>query len=142
MTQIMATWKLLDVNDDGAVSVNELVKALVPFGESEEKVAQMINVADENGNGTVPLTISLAASTSAPISLPFLIQPPCSTASHVLMSRSLHQPLSLPELECACASSGCECICIIHCLHNNTYANACRRFVLSHQLLSFVTQAC
>jgi len=53
MTQIMATWKLLDVNDDGAVSVNELVKALVPFGESEEKVAQMINVADENGNGTV-----------------------------------------------------------------------------------------
>ena len=53
MTQIMATWKLLDVNDDGAVNVSELIKALVPFGESEEKVAQMINVADENGDGTV-----------------------------------------------------------------------------------------
>ena len=57
MTQIMATWKLLDVNDDGAVNVSELIKALVPFGESEEKVAQMINVADENGNGTVIVSI-------------------------------------------------------------------------------------
>ena len=69
MSRILKTWKSLDVNDDGertccfcsypilpclsagSVSIDELIRALVPMGAEPLEIEKMVKVADTDGDG-------------------------------------------------------------------------------------------
>jgi len=53
MQRIMDTWKMLDKDESGSVSVSELIESLIPMGANRMEIDQMVKTADVDGDGAV-----------------------------------------------------------------------------------------